>query len=172
MNSRFAMTIVAIFAGPVMAGILMALIFGMMFSGVNLETRRIASQIAFFGTIAFGIPSTLIIGLPVHALLLAMRWTRWWSYAIAGGACGILFAAALYYWGWGLLEEVGWGFRRSEWREPSIVRAYATLAGHLILASPITAICCWLIRRPDRDRASMAQLISQEPPVDAHQGPR
>jgi hypothetical protein len=152
MNSRLAKSIAAVFVAPVMAGFVTGLILGM---GENSEEgQRVAMAAALLGAIAFGIPGTLIIGLPLHALLLARRWTRWWNYAIAGGASSFLYLV------WGLLTLC------LDADQPAIcpdIFEYARSMGPLVVGSTITAVCGWLIRRPDRDRATVASTIPREP---------
>jgi hypothetical protein len=152
MNSRLAKSIAAVFVAPVMAGFVTGLILGM---GENSEEgQRAAMGMAMLGAIVFGIPGTLIIGLPLHALLLARRWTRWWNYAIAGGASSFLYVVG------GLLILC------LDADQPAIcpdIFEYARSLGPLVIGSTITAVCGWLIRRPDRDRVSMGSTIPHEP---------
>jgi MFS family permease len=157
-----------------MAGLAMGLFpaVGLAFFGASLEEQRGIVTVAFFGAVLLGIPITLIVGLPAHALLLAMRWTSWRSYAVAGGACGILCAAVLYR-SWHLLE-LAWGMGRlSEGidcldasGQPAIcpdqiviMAAYVKFAAFLIVGGTITAVCGWLMRRPDLDGAPAAQQL-------------
>jgi hypothetical protein len=157
MNSRLTKSVAAVFAAPMVAGCVVGLILAM---GENSEEgRRVAMAAALLGAIAFGIPGTAIIGLPVHGLLLAMRWTRWWSYAIAGSACGFLYEV------WILLRLCVHASA-----DPAIcpvqtthMVAYTTTSSLLMTASTVTAVCGWLIRRPDRDRVSMASTNPQRP---------
>jgi hypothetical protein len=184
MNSRLERTIGAIFAAPIMAGLAMGLIpaVGLAFFGASLEVQRGIVTVAFFGAVLLGIPITLIVGLPAHALLLATRWTSWRSYAVAGGACGILCAAVLYR-NWHLLE-LAWGMGRLSEGIPCldasgrpaicpdqivIIAAYIKFAAFLIVGGALTAVCGWLIRRPDLDRTIAASTILHEPPISPRQ---
>lgn len=181
MNSRLGKTIGAILFAPIMGGLLVGFILamGLAFLGAPSGEQRAIVQVAFLGAVLLGIPITLITGLPAHALMLAMRWTRWWSYAIAGGACGILCALVLYR-NWYLLEIL-WGFGRSSEGvdcldasgqpaicpdQVAITAAYIKFAVFLIVGGGITGVCGWFIRRPDLDRANMASAKPQAPAAD------
>jgi hypothetical protein len=141
MNSRLAKSIVAVFAAPMIAGVVVGLIWIMTSDAHSEEQQRLVMKIALILASMFGIPGTLIIGLPIHALLLAQRWTNWWSYAIGGIACGFL------YEGLALLLV----YRLHPSKLPSNMVEYTNGTAIMVVAGTITAVCGWLIRRPDRD---------------------
>jgi hypothetical protein len=158
-NSHWAKTVAAVIAAPMIAVFVTGLILAM---GGYLEEERLLLALALFAAVLYGIPGTMIVGLPVHALLLAMRWTGCRSYAIAGGACGFLYVAGIYCL---MLLDVCLGDSgrpTSCWDSITVIGSYMTATAPIIVASPITAVCFWLIRRPDLDRVSMASTPPDE----------
>jgi hypothetical protein len=190
MNSRQQKTIITVLFAPVAAGLLMSLILPIMeaflYVGwlmslnlpLSLPEPLYPSPVGHWVivlSIFIGIPATLIIGVPVHALMVTMRWKRWWSYAIAGTLCGIAFAVVEI--GFPLLRGVaaldcekgpGEGaftlfgpildLERAEEIERFRTRCNRAMAvpthpGYgavaMIVAGVITAGLCWLIRRPN-----------------------
>jgi hypothetical protein len=177
-----AKTMGSVFAAPIMAGFSVGFAFSLLEALRGPGDQGGAVVAALLVAIIFGIPSMLIIGLPGHVLLLAMRWTRWWSYAIAGGACGILWAALMmtrmkagndrvcaqlaagteYLDGW---AYEAWIRGEQVCDDPiTFVMRAAGFAGLLTVWGALTAVCGWLIRRPDLDRVPAASATPQTPP--------
>jgi hypothetical protein len=194
MKSRRQRTVIAVLVAPPAAGLLMSLIMPIMeaslFAGqlrsLNLPLRLpeplYPSPIAGWMislSILIGIPATIVIGVPVHALMATMRWKKCWSYAIAGALCGLAFAVVEFRFqlltGMAAFDCIEGPERLSPHEEAerfrtachraSAVLAFPGLYGAaaMIATGVITAGLCWLIRRPDLDRPDMLQPNDHRP---------
>jgi hypothetical protein len=100
----FLRSLVGLALAPIIGG---AVVFGAI--GVlelakgRIELLRMAGMGAYFGAL-FGAPAAVLIGWPIHLLLLKLRWTHVAVYVALGAALGIagFLAAASVYGGLGI----------------------------------------------------------------------
>lgn len=83
-----------------------------------------------------GWPLMMLLGLPVHAVLLHTTTARAWHYVAAGLAAGI-----------------GAGFLRYARERDATTDDFVTLLSIGGAAGALAALIFWLVRRPDRDTA-------------------
>jgi hypothetical protein len=115
---------------------------------VETEFIRVThTGLVFMGTAlgaTWGQLATLIVGLPAHVWLTLYTTRRAWMYGVAGAAAGTIFGV-LFVWptlfGSALpsLEDLMW-------------LAFASIGG-----GAAAGFGFWLIRRPDRDAASVVR---------------
>ncbi len=98
---------------------------------------RVAIAVFWIAAV-FAVPTTVLIGPFVYALLQRRNWRRWFHYLLAGAATAICVTAilALYAAATGELQA------------PAFLSISAVSVGVL------TGLIGWAIRRPDRDRVS------------------
>jgi hypothetical protein len=87
---KFLRTLAGLLLAPVVGGALA------MLGALLVESRGVRadewSQGLFFGALAgglLGVIPALLIGWPVHLLLLKLRWTSVWTYTGLGGLIGL-----------------------------------------------------------------------------------
>jgi hypothetical protein len=95
-----------------------------------------AVVIALYAACFLALPAMVVIGLPAHAALSALRLRHAWHYAISGVAPGIAMASLLVFWLTDETTSVG-----------NLLQMLALGA----FTGAATAWIFWLIRRPDRD---------------------
>jgi hypothetical protein len=167
MNSRLLETIAAVFLGPILAVIVTTTIVSIVVAHLSDKPAGITGGLVCVA-IFIGIVGTIIIGLPAHALLVAMGWTRWWSYAIAGGLGGGTLLGAIASAFAALLgaPEAKSCVDELELPAPCEVPiiGIVVLTASFVVVGTLTALFCWLIRRPDLDRTV---LPSPQSTIDA-----
>jgi hypothetical protein len=94
-------------------------------------------------SIFFGYPIALLLGLPIHLVLLRARLTAWYAYLLAGALLGIFlfvsFPLLLQFLM--MLDGVGGGYVTFS---PDALPA-------MIVCAVVGAMVFWYIVRPDRD---------------------
>jgi hypothetical protein len=158
MNSRLLETIAAVFLGPILAVIVTTTIVSIVVAHLSDKPAGITGGLVCVA-IFIGIVGTIIIGLPAHALLVAMGWTRWWSYAIAGGLGGGTLLGAIAS---AFAALLGAPELPAPCEVPII--GIVVLTASFVVVGTLTALFCWLIRRPDLDRTV---LPSPQSTIDA-----
>jgi hypothetical protein len=77
----------AIILAPLAPGVILLLVSLCMRQRLPLESLLSVSVISYIGM--------LVLGLPIHLLLIARRWIRVWSYMLAGFLAGVFVVAGI-----------------------------------------------------------------------------
>jgi hypothetical protein len=114
--------------------------------GSLLDLTIFAVLVGGYYGATMGIPTALVLGWPLHALLIRLRISHALAYAIIGSALALL--AYLFFTSSRL-----------------VLLPYFLVdllnSGAAVLAGAIGGWIFWLIRRPDRDRSARSLEISQ-----------